>query len=179
MQVVFSLQAYQFLARLYKEYSLERRGVTSPAQEPTKACNCALHRIIVVVTRIQLEYRINPLALVESMYLFCVLPDTSQKWVSSFVLLVAQRKVHVVRQTLWLMGEDVLLYSRKPERIGRAPYTEKQVRLVDGIQRKQPGQRIPSNSAPSWNAGNFSLCRWDDRLGQEPQISSVRLRTGG
>ena len=125
MQGIFSVQAYQFLARLYKEYSLERGGVTSPAQEPTKACSCALHRMIVVVTRIQLEYRINPLALVESMNLFCVLPDTSQKWGSSFVLLVTQGKVHVVRQTLRLMGEDVLLYSGKPERTGHAPYTGK------------------------------------------------------
>ena len=31
-QVVFSSQAYQFLTRLYKEYSLERGGVSSPAQ---------------------------------------------------------------------------------------------------------------------------------------------------
>ena len=89
--------------------------------------------MIVVIARIQLEYRINPLALVEIMNLFCVLPDISQKWVSSFILLVTQRKVHVVRQTLWLMGENVLLYSGKPERTGHAAYTGKQIRLVDGI----------------------------------------------
>ena len=169
-QEVFSSQAYQFLARLYKEYSLERRGVTSSAQEPTKACSCALHRMIVVVTRIQLEYRINPLALVESMYLFCVLPDTSQKWVSSFVLLVTQRKVHAVRQTLWLMGADVLLYSRKPERTGRAPYTGKQVRLVDGLQSKQPGQGVSGDPTPTRNSVNLFLYRWNNIPGQKLQI---------
>ena len=120
MQVVFSLQAYQFLARLYKEYSLTGRGGASPAQEPTKACSCTLYSMVVVIARIQLEYRINPLALVKSMNLFCVLPDTSQKWVSSFVLLVAQRKVHVVRQTLWLMGENVLFHAGKPKRARHA-----------------------------------------------------------
>ena len=124
-QGAFSSQAYQFLARLYKEYSLAGGGPNSPAQEPIKACNCALHSMIVVIARIQLEYRINPLALVESMNLFCVLPDTSQKWVSSFVLLITQRKVHVVRQTLRLMEEDVLLYSGKPKRARYATYTGK------------------------------------------------------
>ena len=169
-QAIFSSQAYQFLARLYKEYSLVGGGPNSPAQEPTKACSCALYSMIVVIAWIQLEYRINSLALVESINLFCVLPDTSQKRVSSFVLLVTQRKVHVVRQTLWLKGEDVLLYSRKPERIGRAPYTGKQVRLVDGIQRKQPGQGVSGDPTPTRNSVNLFLYRWNDIPGQKPQI---------
>ena len=125
MQVISDPQAYQFLTCLYKEYSQAGGGPNSPAQEPTKACSCTLRSTIVVIAQIQLEYRINPLALIESMNLFCVLPDISQKWVSSFILFVTQRKVHVVRQTLWLMGENVLLYSRKPERTGHAPYTGK------------------------------------------------------
>ena len=51
MQGVFPSQAYQFLTRLYKEYSLARAEVTSPAQEPTNARSGALHRMIVVVPR--------------------------------------------------------------------------------------------------------------------------------
>ena len=52
MQVISAPQAYQFLARLYKEYSLAGGGPNSPAQEPTKTCSCALYRMIVVITRI-------------------------------------------------------------------------------------------------------------------------------
>ena len=151
-------QAYQFLARLYKEYSLAGGGPNSPAQEPTKACGGAFHSMIVVVTRIQLEYRINPLALVKSMNLFCVLPDTSQKWVSSFALLVTQGKIHTIGTSLWLMGEDVLLHSWKPERARHAANPWKEIRPVDGIQRKQPGQRIPSDPTPARNSGTFLLC---------------------
>ena len=120
MQVISTPQAYQFLARLNKEYSLAGGGPNSPAQEPTKACSCALHSMIVVITWIQLEHCVNSLGLIEGLNLFRVLPDISQKWVSGFILLVTQRKVHVVRQTLWLMGENVLLYSGKPERTGYA-----------------------------------------------------------
>ena len=76
--------------------------------------------MIVVITWIQLEHCVNSLGLIEGPNLFRVLPDISQKWASSFILLVTQRKVHVVRQTLWLMGENVLLYSGKPERTGYA-----------------------------------------------------------
>ena len=76
----------------------------------------------------------------------------------------------MIRPTLWLMGKDVLLHAGKPEGAGYAAHSRKQIRLVDGIQSEQTGQRIPGNSAPSWNAGNFPLCRWDNFLRQKPQI---------
>lgn len=76
MQVVFSFQAYQFLARLYKEYSLAGRGGASPAQEPTKACSCAFHSLVIVIAWIQLKHCVDPLALIEGLDLLCILPDT-------------------------------------------------------------------------------------------------------
>ena len=116
MQVFFAPQAYQFLTRLYKEYSLAGGGPNSPAQKPTKACSRTLHSTIVVVARIQLEYRINPLALVKDMNLFRVLSDTLKDRVPGLALLISQGKVHMIWPTLWFMGEDVLLHSGKPER---------------------------------------------------------------
>lgn len=47
---------------------------------------------------------------------------------------------------------------------------KKQVCLIDGIQHKWPGQRVPGEPTPGRNSGNFRLCRWDNLLGQEPQI---------
>ena len=91
-QGIFSSQAYQFLIHLYKEYSLAGGGPNSPAQEPTKACSCALYRMIVVITRIQLKHRIDPLTLAESINLFCVLSDASQNRVSSFALLLYSKE---------------------------------------------------------------------------------------
>ena len=116
MQVFFAPQAYQFLTRLYKEYSLAGGAPNSPAQEPTKACSCALRRMVVVISGVQLKHCVDPLALIECLNLFCVLPDTSQKWVTGLALLVSQGEVHAVRQTLWLMGENVLFHAGKPKR---------------------------------------------------------------
>ena len=42
-------QAYQFLARLNKEYSPAGGGPNSPVQEPTKIRSCALRSTIVVI----------------------------------------------------------------------------------------------------------------------------------
>ena len=110
-QGVFSSQAYQFLTRLYKEYSLVGGGPNSPAQEPTKACSGAIHSMIVVVPRVQLKDRVDPFVLEEGLDIFRVLADASQDRVPGLALLISQRKVHAVRPMLWFMGEDILFHT--------------------------------------------------------------------
>ena len=61
MQGLFSSQAYQFLTRLYKEYSLARGGVSSPAQEPTKAYSCALRSMVIVIAWVQVKHGVDAL----------------------------------------------------------------------------------------------------------------------
>ena len=126
--------------------------------------------MIVVVPRVQLKHRVDPFVLEEGLDIFRVLADASQDRVPGLALLISQRKVHAVRPMLWFMREDILFHTWKPERAGHAAYTGKQVRLLDGIQRKQPRQRIPSHTSPTRSSVNLLLCRWDDLLGQEPQI---------
>ena len=88
MQVISVPQAYRFFERLIKEYSLTRGEVTSPAQEPTKACSCTFYSLVIVIAWIQLEHCVNALALIEGVNLLCVLPDTLQNRVSGFAFLV-------------------------------------------------------------------------------------------
>lgn len=107
----FLSQAYQFLTRLYKEYSLVGGGPNSPAQEPTKACSGAIHSMIVVVPRVQLKDRVDPFVLEEGLDIFRVLADASQDRVPGLALLISQRKVHAVRPMLWFMGEDILFHT--------------------------------------------------------------------
>ena len=76
--------------------------------------------MIVVISGVQLKHCVDPFVLEEGLDLFRVLADASQDRVPGLALFISQRKVHVVRQTLWLMGENVLLYSGKPERTGYA-----------------------------------------------------------
>ena len=168
--MVFSSQAYQFLTRLYKEYSLAGGGPNSPAQEPTKACSSALCCMVVVVPRVQLKHRVDPLGLIECLNLFCVLPDIPQDLVSRFALLVTQGKVHTIWPPLRFMGEDILFHTGKPEGTGHAAHPGKEICLADGIQRKQTCQRIPGDPPPPGGSGEFPLCRWDDLLSQKPQI---------
>lgn len=68
------------------------------------------------------------------------------------------------------MREDILLHAGKPKRAGYAVHTGKQVRLVDGIQRKQPSKGVPSDPSPPRNSVNLFLCRWNNLLGKELQI---------
>ena len=135
--------------------------------------------MIVVITWIQLEHCVNSLGLIECLNLFRVLSDIPQDWVPGLALLISQRKVHTIWPLFRFMGEDILFHAWKPERAGYAAYTGKQVCLVDGIQRKQPRQRIPSDPSPTRSSVNLLLCRWDDLLGQEPQLvvrtTSARL----
>ena len=87
IQVISVPQAYWFFERLIKEYSLTR-GVTSPAQEPTKACSCAFYSLVIVIAWIQLEHCVNALATIEVVNLLCVLSNTLQNRVSGFAFLV-------------------------------------------------------------------------------------------
>ena len=80
-------QAYQFLARLIKEYSLTRE-VTLLVQEPTRACSCAFYSLVIVIAWIQLEHCVNALALIEGVNLLCILSNISQNRVSSFAFFV-------------------------------------------------------------------------------------------
>ena len=119
-QGVFSFQAYQFLTRLYKEYSLAGRGDVLPAQEPTKASGGAIHSMIVVVPRVQLKHRVDPFVLEEGLDIFRVLADASQDRVPDLALLISQRKVHTIWPLFRFMGEDILFHTWKPERAGHA-----------------------------------------------------------
>ena len=125
MQVISTPQAYQFLARLNKEYSLAGRGGASPAQEPAKASGGALHRMVVVISGVQLKHRVDSLGLIEGLNLFRILPDAPQNWVSGFALLVPQGEIYAVGPTLWLVKKDVLLHAGIPEGAGHAPYMGK------------------------------------------------------
>ena len=145
-----------------------RQGL--PAQHPDNTGSGAFHALDKVVARVQLEHRVDPFALVISAYLFGVLLNRAQDRILGFALLIPQRKVHTIWPTLWLMGKDVLLHTRKPEGAGHAAHPGKHVRLVDGVQSEQPGQRIPGNSTPTRNAAKLFLCRRNDLLGQKPQI---------
>ena len=116
----FSSQAYQFLTRLYKEHSLAGGEVTSPTQEPTKACGGALHSLIIVIAWIQMERCVNALASIEGVNFLCVLSNISQNRVSSFTLFVPQGEIHAVWPTLWLVEEDIVFHSGKPERARHA-----------------------------------------------------------
>lgn len=149
-----------------------------PAQKPGNASGSALCRVIVVVAWVYLKHCVDPLILIERPDLLRVLPDISQDRVPGLVLLVPKGEVDAVRLAFGLMGEDVLLHARKPERTGHAAYTGKQIRPVDGIQGKQPRQRIPGNPPPTRSAGYFLLCRWDDLLGQQLQIA-IRAASAG
>ena len=102
----------------------ERRSYLT-CSGPTKACSCALHRMIVMVPRVQLKHCVDSLALIERLNLFRILPDAPQNWVSGFALLVTQREIYAVRPMLWLVGKDVLLHTGKPEGAGHASYTGK------------------------------------------------------
>ena len=140
------------------------------AQYPSNTGSSALNTLDKVVARVQLEHRVDPFALVISAYLLGVRLNCAQDRILGFALLISQRKVHTIRQVLWLVGEDVLLHTGKPEGAGHAAHPGKQVRLVDGIQSEQPSQRIPGDPPPTRNAAKLFLCRRNDLLGQKPQI---------
>ena len=145
-------------------------SVFLPAQYPGDTGSGTLHALDKVVAWIQLEYRVDLLALVIRRYLLGILLNRAQNRVFGFALLIPQRKVHMIRPTLWLMGKDVLLHAGKPEGAGHAAHPGKQVRLVDGIQSEQPSQRIPGDPPPTRNAAKLFLCHRNDLLGQKPQI---------
>ena len=142
----------------------------SAVQEPTKACTGALHALEKVVARIQMEHRVDPPAMVISAYLLGVRLNRAQDRILGFALLISQREIYAVRLVLWLMGEDVLLHSGKPKGAGHTAHPGKQICLVDGVQSKQPGQRVPGDAPPTRNAAKLFLCRRNDLLGQKPQI---------
>ena len=54
-------------------------------------------------------------------------------------------EVHAVGPALGLVGEEVLLHAGIPEGAGYDAHPGKPICLVDGVQGKQPGQRIPGN----------------------------------
>ena len=58
--------------------------------KPANAGSCAFCGMVIVIAWVQLEYRINALALVEGMNLFCVLSDTLKNRVSGLALLISQ-----------------------------------------------------------------------------------------
>lgn len=142
----------------------------SAVQEPTKAGSGALHALDKVVAGVQLEHRVDPPALVISAYLLGVRLNRAQDRILGFALLISQREIYAVRLVLWLMGEDVLLHSGKPEGAGHAAHPGKQICLVDGVEGKQPGQRISGDAPPARNAAKLFLCRRNNLLGQKPQI---------
>lgn len=80
--------------------------------------------------------------------------------------------------TFWFMGEDVLLHSGKPERPRHTAHTGEQIRLVNAVQSKQPGQRVAGNPTPARDSSNFLLCCWNNFLYQESQII-VRTASAG
>ena len=126
--------------------------------------------MIVVVTRIKLKYRVDPLTLIEGLDLLCVLPDTPQDRIPGRALLVPQGEVHAVRSALRRMGEEVLLHAGKPEGAGHAAHPGEQICPVDGIQGKEPRQGVSGDPTPTRDSVNLLLCRWNNLLGEEAQI---------
>ena len=156
--------------KVYSANTGQWEETNSSVQEPTKAGSGTLHTLDKVVTWVHLEHRVDPLVLVISAYLLGVLLNRAQDRVLGFTLLISQRKVHTIRPALWLTGEDVLLHAGKPEGAGHAAHPGKQIRLVDGVQSEQPGQRVPGDAPPARNVAKLFLRRWDDLPGQKPQI---------
>src|SRR5699024_7849224 len=93
-----------------------RQGL--PAQHPGNTGSGAFHALDKVVARVQLEHCVDPPALVISAYLLGVLLNCAKDRIPGFALLISQREIDAVRPALWLMGEDVLLHTRKPEGAG-------------------------------------------------------------
>ena len=85
------------------------------AQQPGNTGGGALRRMVVVVVRVQLEYCVDPLGLIERLDLLRVLPDAPQDGVPSLALLVSKGEVDAVRLALGFVGKDVLLHVRKTE----------------------------------------------------------------
>ena len=83
-----------------------------------------------------MKHCVDPLALIEGLDIFRVLPNAAQDRVSGLALLVSQGEIYAVRPTLRLMGEDVLLHAGIPEGAGHAAHTGEQICLIDGVQRK-------------------------------------------
>ena len=153
-----------------------RQGL--PAQRPDNTDSSAFHALDKVVAWVQLEHRVDSHVLVIRTYLLGILQNCAQDRILGFALLITQRKVHTIRPTLWLVGEDLLFYTGKPEGAGHAAHPGKQVCLIDGIQSEQPGQRVPGNPSPARNFIDLFLCRWDELLGQKPQLG-VRAASAG
>lgn len=57
-----------------------------------------------------------------------------QNWIAGLGLPVPQGEIDAVRPAFRLVGEDVLLETRKPQRTGHAPYPGEHIRPIDGVQ---------------------------------------------
>ena len=149
------LPAGKFLrcGRIKFSHAIQRIRAEShplPAQQPPDTGHGALDPLDEVVAGIQLEHRVDPL---------------SQK-VGMDGPPVPQGEVYAVRPALRLVGEDVLLETRKPQRTGHAPHPGEHIRLANGIQGEQPRQGVPGDPPPRRRAGQFFLRLRHDLLHQ-------------
>ena len=59
--------------------------------------------VFVVIAWIQLEYGMDAMALIKGFDFLGVLPDTFQKSIPGMALPIPQRKIHIIRPSLYLM----------------------------------------------------------------------------
>lgn len=129
-------------------FTRDTKNCPLSAQQPLDACRRPLHCLDKMIAGIQLKHGVDAVVLVKGPDLLGILPDWFQNRVAGPGLPVPQGEVDAVRPALRLVGKGVFLEIRKPQGAGYTPYTGKQIGLIDGVQGKQPCQRVPGDSAP-------------------------------
>ncbi len=143
--------------------------------------------MVIVITWILLEPYVNALALIKSMNLFCVLLDTSQNRISSFALLISQRKVYTIWPPLRFMGEDISSHWETRETLtcflhGKIDPSGRS----RTVQRPTPARRYPviprQQGTPAISFSTVGIISWvrSRRWSSAPLIqASAFLKAGG
>ena len=123
------------------------------AQQPLNARHRPLDFLDKVVSGIQLERCVDAFTLVKSLDLLCIFLNRFQDWITGLGLPVPQGEVRTVRPPFRLIGEDVLLETRKPQGTGHALYPREHIRPVDNPAKEYPAiPRHAGDSASSFSA---------------------------
>ena len=165
---------------LLESKSASRPGRQQPPLPAGKFLRCGRIKFSHAIQRIRAESHplpaqqppdtghgaLDPLSQKVGMDRLCVLLNGFQDRIAGLGLPVPQGEVYAVRPALRLVGEDVLLETRKPQRTGHAPHPGEHIRLANGIQGEQPRQGVPGDPPPRRRAGQFFLRLRHDLLHQ-------------
>ena len=101
---------------------IRAEGHSLSAQQSLDAHHRPLNPLDEVVSGIQLEHCVDAFVLVKTLNLLCIFLNRFQDWITGLGLPVPQGEVRTVRPPFRLIGEDVLLETRKPQGTGHAPH---------------------------------------------------------